>query len=33
VVAINGIELTGDADSLVQTLFPIQYPQMENQAM
>jgi len=33
VVKINGIELTGDARQLTQVLFPIQYPQMENQAM
>ena len=33
VVEMNDIELTGDARHLIQVLFPIQYPQMENQAM
>ena len=33
VVEINDIRLTGDARNLVHVLFPIQYPQMENQAM
>ena len=33
VVEQNGIELSGDARHLVQVLFPVQYPQMENQAM
>ena len=33
VVEMSGIALQGDARHLVQVLFPIQYPQMENQAM
>ncbi|NKB72120.1 MAG: sigma-70 family RNA polymerase sigma factor [Candidatus Latescibacteria bacterium] len=33
VVATNDIALQGDAQHLVGVLFPIQYPQMENQAM
>jgi len=33
VVEINDIRLTGAAKHLVDILFPIQYPQMENQAM
>jgi RNA polymerase sigma factor (sigma-70 family) len=33
VVKLGDIKLTGDARHLMQVLFPIQYPQMENQAM
>jgi len=33
VVEMHGITLKGDAVHLIHILFPIQYPQMENQAM
>jgi len=33
VVEMGNIKLTGHARHLIQVLFPIQYPQMENQAM
>lgn len=33
IVAVNGIEVRGDARRLLSILFPAQYPQMENQAL
>ena len=33
VVAVNGIEVRGDAAALLPVLFPAQWPQMENQAL
>ncbi|MFN8488024.1 MAG: sigma-70 family RNA polymerase sigma factor [Caldilineaceae bacterium] len=33
VVEMTGITLAGDAEQLVPVLFPLQYPQMENQAL
>ena len=33
VVAVNGIDVRGDAAKLLPILFPPQYPQMENQAL
>ena len=33
VVAVNGIDVRGDATKLLPILFPPQYPQMENQAL
>ena len=33
VVEMNGIQLEGDAEKLIQVLFPVQHPQMENQAL
>ncbi len=33
IVAMHDILLSGDAGQLIQVLFPIQYPQMENQAL
>lgn len=33
VVAVNGIDVSGDATRLLPVLFPPQYPQMENQAL
>lgn len=33
VVKLNGIELSGEAMVLLPVLFPVQYPQMENQAL
>ena len=33
VVAVNGIEVCGDAARILPVLFPAQYPQMENQAL
>lgn len=33
VVAMGGIEVSGDATQLLPVLFPAQYPQMENQAL
>ena len=33
VVAVNGVEVCGDAARILPVLFPAQYPQMENQAL
>ena len=33
IVAVNGIDVRGDARHLLSILFPVQYPQMENQAL
>ena len=33
IVAMNGIDVRGDARRLLSVLFPVQYPQMENQAL
>ncbi|MDE0661118.1 MAG: RNA polymerase sigma factor [Gammaproteobacteria bacterium] len=33
IVAVNGIDVRGDARRLLSILFPVQYPQMENQAL
>lgn len=33
IVELAGIELSGDAEQLCPVLFPVQYPQMENQAL
>ena len=33
IVEMTGIQLTGEADQLIEVLFPPQYPQMENQAL
>lgn len=33
IVGVNGIEVRGDAGKLLPILFPLQYPQMENQAL
>ncbi len=33
VVKIAGMVLSGDAERLLPILFPLQYPQMENQAL
>ena len=33
VVAVNGIEVRGDAARILPVLFPAQYPQMENQGL
>ena len=33
IVAVNGIEVRGDATRLLPILFPPQHPQMENQAL
>jgi len=33
VVAVNGIEMHGEAARLLPVLFPPQHPQMENQAL
>lgn len=33
IVAVNGIDARGDARRLLPILFPVQYPQMENQAL
>ena len=33
IVAVNGIDVRGDARKLLPILFPLQYPQMDNQAL
>ena len=33
IVDVNGIDVRGDARRLLSTLFPVQYPQMGNQAL
>ncbi len=33
IVEMNQIQLSGKADQLIEVLFPVQYPQMENQAL
>ena len=33
IIAVNGIDVRGDARRLLSILFPVQYPQMGNQAL